>query len=59
MYIAVLEKTEPERRLYLAVSVEAFEELSEMDTFGLVVERFDIGLLIVRIEEEVIARWKT
>ena len=31
IYLAVLEKIEPERRLFLALSKTAFEELSEME----------------------------
>lgn len=58
IYLAVLEKIEPARRLYLALSKTAFEELSEMETFELVVERFGIALLVVRIAEEEIEQWK-
>ena len=59
IYLAVLERIEPERRLFLALSTTAFEELSEMETFALVVERFGIALLVVRIAEEEIVQWKT
>jgi hypothetical protein len=58
IYLAVLEKIEPERRLFLALSKAAFEELSEMATFELVVARFGIAMLVVRIGEEEIAQWK-
>lgn len=59
VYLAVLEKIDPQRRLFLALSQTAFDELSAMDTFALVVERFGIALLVVRIAEEEIAQWKT
>jgi len=59
VYLAVLEKIEPDRRLYIALSKSAFEELSEMETFQLVVTRFGIALLVVRIDEEEIVQWKT
>ncbi|MCW3094395.1 MAG: XisH protein [Chthonomonadaceae bacterium] len=59
VYLAVLEKIEPDRRLYLALSKTAFDELSEMETFQLVVTRFGIALLVVRIVEEEVAQWKT
>lgn len=58
VYLAVLEKIEPGRRLFLALSKTMFEELSEMDTFALVVERFGIALLVVGIAEEEIEQWK-
>ena len=56
--MAVLERIEPERKLYLALSKPAFEELSVMETFELVVARFGIALLVVRIPEEEIEQWK-
>ncbi len=59
IYVAVLEQIEPDRRLYLALSKSAYEELSEMETFELVVARFQIALLIVRIPAEEIEQWKT
>ena len=58
VYYAVLEKNEPERKLYVALSKNAFDELSEMDTFELVVRRFRVALLVVRIEEEEVDLWK-
>jgi hypothetical protein len=58
VYLAVLEKIQPDRRLFLALSRTAFDELSEMDTFRLVTERFGIGLLVVATEEEEIVEWR-
>ena len=58
VYYAVLEKNEPERKLYVALSKSVFDELSKMDTFQLVVKRFRVALLVVRIEEEEVDLWK-
>src|ERR1051326_1317176 len=58
VYFAVLEKTEPERKLYLALTKSVYDELSEMETFRLVVERFQVALLVVRLIEEEIERWR-
>jgi hypothetical protein len=58
VYFAVLEKVDPSRKLYIAVSKSTYEELAEMDTFELVVERFRVSLLIVRIADEEIDEWK-
>ena len=59
IYLAVLEKIEPERRLFLALSKTTFEELAAMETFELVIERFGIASLAFHIAEEVVAQWKT
>ena len=58
IYLAVLEKIDPERHLYLALSKSAFEELSGMETFILVIERFGIALIVVSIADEEIIQWK-
>ncbi len=58
IYLAVLEKTDPRRKLFIALSKSAYDDLSEMDTFDLVVERFQVALLIVRITEEEVELWK-
>jgi len=58
IYLAVLEKVDPDRRLYLALSKSAYDELAEMDTFGLVVRRFQVSLVVVRIADEEIEAWK-
>src|SRR5579871_1282706 len=47
VYLAVLEESEPDRRLYIALSKSVYDELSEMDTFQLVVRRFAVSLLVV------------
>ena len=58
VYWAVLEQTDPERKLYIALSKSAYDELSEMETFSLVIKRYRVSLLIVRIAEEEIEQWK-
>ena len=58
VYLAVLEKVEPDRKLYIALSKSAYDELAEMETFALVIARFQVLLVIVRIAEEEIEDWK-
>ena len=58
VYLAVLEKVDPFRKLYIAISKAAYDDLVRMDTFGLVVHRFQVSLLIVRTEDEEIELWK-
>ena len=58
VYFAVLEKNEPKRKLYIALSKSVYDDLLEMDTFDLVVQRFQVALLVVRIVEEEVELWK-
>ena len=58
IYFAVLEKNEPERKLYIALSKSVYDDFADMDTFDLVVQRFQVALLIIRIAEEEIELWK-
>jgi len=58
VYFAVLEKVEPDRKLYIALSKSAYEELRQMETFELVVERYDVALFVVRIADEEIETWR-
>lgn len=57
LYLSVLEVVEADRKLYLAVSKSAYDELMEMQTFHLVIRRFQVALVVVRIHSEEIAEW--
>jgi hypothetical protein len=58
IYFAVLERIDPARKLFLALSKSVYDELSEMETFRLVTERFGVSLLIVNIGEQEVESWK-
>jgi hypothetical protein len=58
VYLAVLERVEPDRKLYIALGKSAYDELTGMETFELVVERFGVSLLIVRIADEEVDAWR-
>ena len=58
VYLAILEAVEPDRKLYLAVSKTAYDVLTAMDTFTLIVKRYSVSLIVVRIAEEEIDQWK-
>ena len=58
VYLAVLEKTDPDRQLFLALSESSYHELSAMSTFELVVNRFGVALLVVSVDIEEIFQWK-
>ena len=57
-YAAVLEKVDPVRKLYLALSVAAYDNLQSHETFSLVVERYKVVLIVVRLAEQEIEAWK-
>jgi hypothetical protein len=57
LYLSVLEVVDPQRKLYLAVSKTAYDDLVELETFRLVVGRFHVALLVVRISSEEIVEW--
>ena len=58
VYLAILEAVEPDRKLYLAVSKTAYDVLTAMDTFALIVKRYSVSLIVIRIVEEEIDQWK-
>jgi hypothetical protein len=57
LYLSVLEIVDPQRKLYLAVSKTAYDDLTELDTFHLVVRRFQVALFVVRLRAEEIVEW--
>ena len=58
VYLAVLEKIDPDRKLFLALSESSYQELSSMSTFELVTTRFGVALLVVSVDIEEIFEWK-
>lgn len=58
LYYKILQKNEPERELYLAIPVVAFEKLFEEDKFDeLLLEDEDIKILIFNPKVEEIVKW--
>jgi hypothetical protein len=57
LYLSVLEVVDPRRKLYLALSKTAYDDLAELETFQLVVRRFHVALLVVRLRSEEIVEW--
>ncbi|MFN0121548.1 MAG: XisH family protein [Blastocatellia bacterium] len=57
VYRAVLEVTQPDRALYLAVSSEAFREVFEDGLGGLMLTRYEALLVVFDPEKEVIVKW--
>lgn len=58
IYRAILKRKDSERKLFLAVSEPVFHNIFEKDVGLLVVEEYDISLLIFDAQREVIIEWK-
>ena len=57
LYNDVLEKIEPDRNLYLAISKEVFNNLFEEPIGKLLIENHHIKLIIFEPNQEVILQW--
>lgn len=57
IYLALLEVTAPERRLFLAISDQVYEDLFTRKAFQLIVARFKIPLLVVDVRAEEVIKW--
>ncbi len=57
LYRSVLERTEPERKVYLAMHEEAFLEVFEAPLGLLLLEDYKLALMIFDNQEEVILKW--
>lgn len=57
MYERILEKTEADRSLYLAVSQEAFDTVFRQDVAKLLLADGDFKLFVFDEQKEVITRW--
>ena len=57
LYTAVLAETEPDRALYLAVSVDSHRRVFHRPLGSLIVERQHVKLLVFDPEKEAVAQW--
>lgn len=57
MYLGILEATETPDTLYLATSDLAYRRFLQQNVYQMLVERFQLRLLIVDIEKEEIVSW--
>jgi hypothetical protein len=57
LYQGFLEILAPERKLYLAISKKVYDRFFEQKAIQLIVQRYQLPLLIVDIEKEEIVKW--
>ncbi len=57
MYRTYLAELEPDRKLYLAISMKAYHDIFSLEAVQLLVKRFTIPLIVVDIEREEIEKW--
>ena len=57
LYLGLLELTDPERKLYLAISHLVYHLLFKQPTFQTIRQRFQISLLVVNIVTQEVEQW--
>ena len=57
IYLYLLEATEPDRKLYVAVSEKAYTEFFAQETIQFVVSKHGLPLIVVDLEREEIVKW--
>ncbi len=57
LYLGLLEMTEPDRELFLAVSDETYADFFQQKAVQLLVRRFRVAILVVNVETEQVVQW--
>ncbi|MBS1253023.1 MAG: hypothetical protein MAG451_02068 [Anaerolineales bacterium] len=57
LYLGLLELTEPDRKLYLAVSHTVYGHLFQQPTFQVILQRYQISLLVVDVAAQEVEQW--
>lgn len=57
IYLSFLEITDPERKLYIAISEKVYEEFFTLESIQVIVKRFQLPLIVVNLQTEEIAKW--
>lgn len=57
MYSVYLEEVDPERRIYIAIRREIYERIFTQKAVQVLVQRFQMPLIIVDVEKEEIVSW--
>ena len=57
IYLSLLEITEPDRKLYIAISERVYDEFFTLESVQVIIRRLQIPLIIVKLETEEISKW--
>jgi hypothetical protein len=57
IYNYLLEETDPERKLYVAISNEAYKNFFSQEVIKLILDKHQLPLIIVNISQEEIVKW--
>ena len=57
LYLGLLELTEPDRKLYLAIGDRTYSKYFRHKAVQAIAERFQLALLVVNLEKEEIVQW--
>ena len=57
IYRSVLSQTEPDRKIYLAVSLATYENFLSTKTMQRIVEQHDLAILVVELTREEVSQW--
>ncbi len=58
IYRGFIEVIEPERKIYLAISEDVFEQFFSRSAIQFIVKRFQVSLLVVDVDKEEVIKWK-
>lgn len=57
IYKALLAVEKPEQQLYLAIGQTVYEDFFQQVAIKLILETYDVSLLVVNLEQEEILQW--
>lgn len=57
IYVSLLEITEPNRKLYLAISEKVYDEFFTLEAIQVIINRLQVPLIVVNPETEEILKW--
>ncbi len=57
IYLGVLEVTEPERKLYLAVNHTVYKEFLEQEAIELIRRRFQVAIVVIDVARQEVVQW--
>jgi hypothetical protein len=57
LYQCLLEAVAPDRKLYLAVSDSVYAEFLQQKAVQMILMRFDVSLVVVRLQSQEIVTW--